>query len=123
MQIYLFISYIHCWCYMYYFILDLLASSTPSSSVKDDDCKFILLFLLTAIYNHFKVWKVTAIVSLTLCLLFVLSWIILIIVLYCCKLKRKGKNDKGIQKIQSYYIVIKITIMCILTHTYGYCNH
>ena len=35
----------------------------------------------------------------------------------------KGKNDKGIERIQCYYIVIKITIMCILTHTCGYCNH
>ena len=120
MQIYLFISYIHCWCYMYYFILDLLASSTPSSSVKDDDCKFILLFLLTAIYNHFKAWKVTAIVSLTLCLLFVLSWIILIIVLCCCKFKMKGDGE-GIQEIQCCYTVIIITILCILAH--GDVNH
>ena len=35
----------------------------------------------------------------------------------------KGKEDRGIQRIQCLYIVINVTITCSLTHMYGYCNH
>ena len=35
----------------------------------------------------------------------------------------KGKDDRGIQRIQCYYIVKKVTIICTVMHMYRYCNH
>ena len=35
----------------------------------------------------------------------------------------KGKDDRGIQRIQCYYTVTNVTIICTLPHMYGHCNH
>ena len=35
----------------------------------------------------------------------------------------KRKDGRGILRMQCYYTVINMTIICTLTFMYGYCNH
>ena len=90
--------------YETYFFPESCNSSTTSTLVnyQDNGCKFILLYILTAIYNCFTVWKPVAIVSLAFCFLLMLCLIILIIVLSSCILKMKRNDDRGMKGIQCY---------------------